>query len=85
MHSGPAVVGNMGSAMRFNYSAMGDTVNLASRLEGANKDFGTYILISQATKELAGEDGLRFRALGEAQVKGKSEAVRVFGIVDNVN
>lgn len=85
LHSGPAVVGNMGSAMRFNYTAMGDTVNLASRLEGANKDFGTYILISQATKELAGEDGLSFRALGAAQVKGKSEAVRVFGIVDNVN
>ena len=76
LHSGPAVVGNMGSDFRFNYTAMGDTVNLASRLEGANKDFGTYTLVSEATREMAGEE-FEFRSLGTTQVKGKSEETAV--------
>ena len=75
--SGPAVVGNMGSDLRFDYTAMGDTVNLAARLEPANKEFGTYTLVSAETRMQAGP-GFSFRALGETQVKGKSEPVRVY-------
>jgi len=51
MNSGLAVVGNMGSRQRMNYTMMGDTVNLASRLEGANKFYGTYTMISESTYE----------------------------------
>jgi class 3 adenylate cyclase/CHASE2 domain-containing sensor protein len=81
LHSGPAVVGNMGSDFRFNYTAMGDTVNLASRLEGANKDFGTYLMISEATRQQAGEGAFHYRSLGEITVKGKSKATSVYEVL----
>lgn len=81
LHSGKAVVGNMGSDFHFNYTAMGDTVNLAARLEPANKEFGTYIMVSEETRRQAGEQGWLFRDLGPIQVKGKSEAVRVFELL----
>ena len=51
MNSGPAVVGNMGSQTRFDYTMLGDAVNLAARLEGINKQFGTYTMLSEATVE----------------------------------
>ena len=78
VNSGPAVVGNMGSDFRFNYTAMGDTVNLASRLESANKDFGTYILASHETRMRVYTGLFSFRGLGEVQVKGRSEPVKVY-------
>ena len=78
LHSGPAVVGNMGSDFHFNYTAMGDTVNLAARLEPANKQFGTYIMVSEATQAQAGEREFDYRNLGEIQVKGKSKPVTVY-------
>ena len=80
VHSGPAVVGNMGSDFRFNYTAMGDTVNLASRLEGGNKEFGTYTLISEATRDLAGAE-FQYRSLGDIQVKGKTEPTSVYELL----
>ncbi len=80
LHSGQAVVGNMGSDFRFNYTAMGDTVNLAARLEKANKEFGTYTLISQATRAQAG-NGFRYRSLGEIKVRGRSESTTVYELL----
>jgi adenylate cyclase len=71
LNLGPAVVGNMGSSRRFAYTAMGDTVNLASRLEGANKFFGTNVMMSEAVLKGAG-DGIAARRLGRILVVGKS-------------
>ncbi|MFA6109428.1 MAG: adenylate/guanylate cyclase domain-containing protein, partial [Candidatus Latescibacterota bacterium] len=81
LHSGPAVVGNMGSDFRFNYTAMGDTVNLASRLEGTNKEFGTYTLVSAQTRQGAGDQGFEYRALGATMVKGRVASVEVYELL----
>lgn len=80
LNSGPAVVGNMGSSRRFDYTAMGDTVNLASRLEGLTKAYGVSVLVSQATREAAGP-GFVFRTVDRVKVKGKKQAVSVSEIV----
>lgn len=77
LNSGPALVGNIGSRRRFNYTVMGDAVNLASRLEGANKFFGTDILASEATVALCGET-VAWREIDAIRVKGRTQAVRVF-------
>lgn len=77
IHSGPAIVGNMGSDLRFEYTALGDTVNLASRLEGASKVYGTTLLLSGDTAALLnGAVGLR--RVDRARVKGKQFAVDIF-------
>lgn len=80
VNTGFAVVGNMGSKMRFNYTMLGDSVNLASRLEGQNKAFGTYTMCSSESKRAASEHGtnLKFRELARLQVVGKKEAITVF-------
>ncbi|MEW6750713.1 MAG: adenylate/guanylate cyclase domain-containing protein [Candidatus Latescibacterota bacterium] len=81
LHSGAAVVGNMGSDFHSNYTAMGDTVNLASRLEQENKRHGTYTMVSRQTQVLAGGEGFAYRALGPVTVKGKSEPTEVYELL----
>ncbi len=82
LHSGPAVVGNLGSANRFDYTAVGDTVNLASRLEGANKVYGTGVLVSGDTAaQLGGSIGLR--QIDRLIVKGKRFATDVYTFCDD--
>ena len=79
VNSGEAVVGVMGADSRREYSAIGDTVNLASRLEGVTKDFKTPIVVSHATVVALG-DRFQVRELSELKVKGRQEAVRVYAV-----
>ncbi len=77
INSGLAIVGNMGSNKRFAYTVLGDTVNLASRLEGANKYFHTNIMVSDDVYKEA-EDEIIFRYIGEVFVVGKEQSVKVW-------
>ena len=80
INSGEAVVGNFGSSRRFNYSVMSDAVNLASRLEGANKFYGTTIIASEVTVALAG-DGFAWRELNSVRVKGRMQPLKIFELL----
>jgi adenylate cyclase len=83
INSGPMTVGNMGSAQRFNYTVMGNDVNTASRMEGMNKDYGTHILVSEATinsarQALKDDTAYTVREVDSVRMKGKAEPVRLF-------
>lgn len=77
LNTGAVAVGNMGSYERFNYTILGDAANLASRLEGANKAFGTYALISETTWEATGGQFVG-RELGRLRVVGRKAPVKVY-------
>ena len=77
LHAGAAVVGNVGSSDRMNYTALGANINLAARLEGLNKNYGTRVLVSAAVKERV-EGRFGFRSVDEIKPKGFAEAVRIF-------
>jgi adenylate cyclase len=77
LNTGDALVGNVGSRQRFNYTATGDTVNIASRLEGANKYFGTEILAAKSTFERAAAN-FAWRELDTVRVQGRDEPVSIY-------
>jgi len=80
VNTGPMVVGNIGSSSRFNYTVIGDEVNVASRLESANKEWGTYILIGDETFRRAQKE-IDARRIGAIQVKGRNEPVKVYEVM----
>jgi len=80
INTGPMIAGNIGSEAIMSYTVIGDAVNLGARLESLNKEFGTRIIISDATRQrLKGE--YQFRPLGDVVVKGKTHPVAIFEVV----
>lgn len=81
LSTGSASVGNMGSALRYGYTALGDTVNLSARIEGLNREYATHILVSDATYAAVEDPLLVFRELDLIRVKGKLKPITLYELV----
>ncbi len=84
LNTGVASVGNMGSVLRYGYTALGDTVNLSSRLEGLNKEYGTHIIANETTYRQTKNEGYLFRELDLIRVKGKLQPVAIYELLGRV-
>ena len=81
INTGKAIIGNFGCSKRYDYTALGDTVNLASRLESINKQYGTNIIISEDTYNQIGKDRFLVRELDLITVKGKTKPIKIYELL----